>query len=123
MKMSLFEQLGGAPAVEEAVERFYEKVLADSRINAFFEGVDMDRQRKHQVRFLTYAFGGSPTYNGRGMRVAHERLVREENLNDAHFDAVLENLAATLADLGIAGDLIAQVGATAESIRDDVLAR
>lgn len=121
--MSLFEQLGGAPAVEVAVDRFYEKVLADPRINSFFEGVDMDRQRRHQVRFLTYAFGGSPTYNGRGMRAAHERLVREQHLNDDHFDAVVENLAATLAELGIAEELIAEVGATAESIRDDVLAR
>jgi len=121
--MSLFEQLGGAPAVEVAVDRFYEKVLADPRINGFFVGVDMDKQRRHQVRFLTYAFGGSPTYNGRGMRVAHEKLVREQHLNDDHFDAVVENLAATLAELGIAEELIAEVGATAESVRDDVLVR
>lgn len=121
--MSLYEQLGGAPAVEAAVDRFYEKVLADPRISHFFDGVDMDRQRRHQVRFLTYAFGGAPTYNGRGMRVAHEKLVREQGLNDSHFDAVVENLATTLADLGVAEPLIAQVGATAESIRDEVLAR
>lgn len=121
--MSLFEQLGGAPAVEVAVDRFYEKVLADPRINSFFVGVDMDRQRKHQVRFLTYAFGGSSSYNGRGMRAAHEKLVREQHLNDDHFDAVVENLAAALADLGISDELIAQVGMTAESVRDDVLVR
>ncbi len=121
--MSLFEQLGGAPAVEVAVDRFYEKVLADPRINGFFEGVDMDRQRRHQVRFLTYAFGGSSTYNGRGMRAAHERLVREQQLNDGHFDAVVESLAATLAELGVAENLIAEVGTIAETVRDDVLAR
>lgn len=109
--------------MEAAVDRFYEKVLADQRINGFFEGTDMARQRSHQVRFLTYAFGGSPSYSGRGMAAAHKRLVEEKGLNDDHFDAVVENLAATLEELGVAGELIGQVADVAESIRDEVLAR
>ena len=121
--MSLYDQLGGAPAVEAAVDRFYEKVLADERINHFFEGVDMDRMRNHQKRFLSYAFGGAPEYNGRGMRAAHQRLVDEKGLNDDHFDAVVENLAQTLEELEVAPELISEVAKVAESIRDEVLAR
>jgi truncated hemoglobin YjbI len=40
----LFERLGGAPAIDAAVGKFYEKVLADDRIKHFFEGVNMDLQ-------------------------------------------------------------------------------
>ncbi len=46
---TLFEQLGGAPAVDMAVDRFYDKVLADERIRHFFTGVDMARFPGHGV--------------------------------------------------------------------------
>jgi len=41
---SLYEQLGGEPAIEEAVERFYRRMLSDERVPHFFDDVDMDRQ-------------------------------------------------------------------------------
>lgn len=41
---TLFEQLGGTPAVDHVVEVFYRKVLKDSRISKFFDGVDMEKQ-------------------------------------------------------------------------------
>ncbi|MGI9213604.1 MAG: group 1 truncated hemoglobin, partial [Methylococcaceae bacterium] len=37
---SLYERLGGAAAVDAAVNIFYRKVIADHRINHFFAGVD-----------------------------------------------------------------------------------
>lgn len=64
----LFEQLGGAPAVDAAVDRFYRKVLKDERINRFFEGVDMDKQAAKQKAFLTMVFGGPHSYTGLDMR-------------------------------------------------------
>jgi hemoglobin len=44
-------------------------------------------------------------------------------LNDSHFDAVVELLGGTLAELGVAPALIGQVAAIAESTRADVLGR
>ncbi len=120
---TLYEKLGGETAVNAAVDLFYTKVLADDRIKHFFDGVDMERQSGHQKRFLTYAFGGSPTYSGRSMRAAHEHLVKEKGLNDAHFDAVLENLGNTLKELGVADELIQEAAGVAESTRADVLCR
>ncbi|MGB1061385.1 MAG: truncated hemoglobin, partial [Ketobacter sp.] len=38
---TLYEKIGGEPAVDAAVDLFYKKVLADERIKHFFEGVDM----------------------------------------------------------------------------------
>lgn len=118
---TLYEQLGGHPAVELAVDKFYDRVLADDRINRFFTEIDMLKQRNHQVAFLTYAFGGTTHYDGRSMQHAHQRLVTDLGLTDQHFDAVVENLAATLQELGVSDALIQQVGALAESIRGDVL--
>lgn len=52
---SLYEQIGGQPAVKAAVDLFYRKVLTDDRISEFFDGVDMDRQIAKQKGFLTMA--------------------------------------------------------------------
>jgi hemoglobin len=119
---SLYEQLGGAPAVDAAVDIFYRKVLSDDRISHFFEGVDMDRQIGKQKAFLTMVFGGPNNYTGLDMRRGHAHLV-QRGLNDSHFDAVVELLGGTLAELGVNPDLIAQVAALAESTRNDVLNR
>ena len=120
---TLYERLGGAAAIDAAVDIFYDKVLADARISHFFSNTDMTRQRSHQKAFLTYAFGGGPAYNGKGMRAAHQGLVDKLGLNESHFDAVVENLAATLAGLGVSDALIGEVAAVAASIKDDVLCR
>lgn len=120
---TLFERLGGEAAIDAAVDLFYDKVLADERINGFFTNTDMAAQRGHQKMFLSYAFGGMPGYNGRGMREAHAPLVEKMGLNDSHFDAVVENLASSLTELGVSDELIGEVAGVAESIRDDVLCK
>jgi hemoglobin len=108
--------------VDAAVDIFYRKVLADDRINQFFDGIDMDRQAAKQKAFLTFAFGGPNNYSGKDMRDGHAHLV-ERGLNDSHFDAVMENLGATLKELNVPDELIAEAAAIAESTRSDVLGR
>jgi hemoglobin len=122
MSKSLYEKIGGEAAVNAAVDIFYRKVLADNRINRFFEGVDMERQAAKQKAFLTFAFGGPNKYSGKDMRDGHAHLVKH-GLNDSHFDAVMENLGATLKDLNVPAELIAEAAAIAESVRNDVLGR
>lgn len=119
---SLYEQLGGEPAVNAAVDIFYRKVLQDERINHFFDTTDMDKQAAKQKAFLTMAFGGPNHYTGLDMRKGHAHLV-SRGLNDSHVDAVIELLGATLKELGVADELIAKVAAIAESARNDVLNR
>lgn len=120
--LSLYEQLGGDVAVNAAVDVFYRKVLADDRISRFFDSVDMDRHAAKQKAFLTMAFGGPNHYTGLDMRKAHAPLLKM-GLNDSHFDAVVELLGATLKDLGVPENLIAEVAAIAETTRNDVLNR
>lgn len=119
---SIYEQLGGEAAMGAAVDIFYRKVLSDDRIAKFFDGVDMDRQAAKQKAFLTMVLGGPSAYTGKDMRAAHAPLVAR-GLTDAHFDAVVENLGATLKELGVADALIAQVAAAAATTRNDVLGK
>lgn len=114
---SLYERLGGEVAINAAVDRFYEKVLADDLINHFFTTVDMERQAAMQKAFLTMAFGGPNNYTGKDMRSAHQHL----GLKEEHFQAVAGHLQSTLEELGVAEDLIGEVMAIAASTHDDVL--
>ena len=122
MSDTLFDKIGGEAAVDAAVDIFYRKVLADDTINKFFDGVDMETQAAKQKAFLTMAFGGPHSYTGKDMRLGHAHLV-EKGLNGSHFDAVMENLGATLTELGVPGDLIGEAAAIAESTRNDVLGK
>ncbi|MCM8539759.1 MAG: group 1 truncated hemoglobin [Lentisphaeraceae bacterium] len=118
--MSLYEKLGGDAAVDAAVDIFYRKVLMDDRISHYFDDIDMDLQAAKQKGFLTMVLGGPNNYTGKDMREAHKHL---KGLNDTHFDAVVENLGATLKELGVTDEDIAQVAGIAESVRGEVLNR
>ncbi len=119
---TLYERIGGKDALDAAVDIFYQKVLADDRINFWFEGVDMDKQRGKQKAFLAFAFGAPVKYSGKDMRDGHAHLVAK-GLNDDHFNAVAENLVATLNELNVPDELIQEIGTLLESTRDDVLGR
>ena len=68
------------------------------------------------------AFGGPNNYSGTDMRTAHAHLVKM-GLNASHFDAVMEHLGATLTELNVPAELIAQAAAIAESTRNDILGK
>ena len=119
MSTSIYDRIGGAAAVDAAVDIFYRKVLADERISSFFDDVDMDRQRAKQKAFLTFAFGGPNAYSGQDMRSAHAKM----KLTEQHFDAVMENLGATLTELGVPAELIGEAAAIALSVKGDIVSR
>lgn len=119
---SVYEQIGGEPAMAAAVDVFYRKVLGDDRISHFFEDVDMERQSAKQKAFLTMVCGGPSSYSGKDMRAGHRHLV-QRGLNDLHFDAVTGHLKETLEELGVSAELVGKVLAIAESARADVLNR
>ena len=93
---SVYERIGGEPSVDAAVDIFYDKVLADKRINYMFEETDMSELKAHQKRFLTVAMGGPNEYTGKNMREAHKFVNGGEHPTEEHFGAVAENLVGTL---------------------------
>lgn len=115
--MSIYEKIGGAPAVDAAVDIFYRKVLSDDRISEFFDTVDMEGQHVKQKAFLTMAFGGPNNYTGKDMRAAHKHM----KLTEEHFNAVAENLVETLKELSVPQEYIDEIIAVCLSVKDDVL--
>ena len=115
--MSVYEAIGGAAAVDAAVDIFYRKVLSDDRISEFFYTVDMADQHKKQKAFLTMAFGGPNEYTGKDMREAHAHM----NLEEMHFTAVAEALVGTLEELSVPQEHIDSIVGIAVSVKDDVL--
>lgn len=119
-EQSLFERIGGMTAVNSSVDLFYEKVLADEKLNTFFENVDMENQAGKMKAFLAYAFGAPmAAYTGKIMRYAHSKM----SINEDHFAAVEHHLINTLKELNIEENLIKEVVAIAQSTKDDVLNR
>ena len=115
--MSVFDRIGGAPAVDAAVDIFYKKVLSDDRISHFFDTVDMEGMHAKQKAFLTMAFGGPNEYTGKDMREAHKHM----NLTEEHFTAVAEALVGTLEELEVPQADIDEIVGIAVSVKDDVL--
>ena len=102
-----FERIGGESAVNAAVDRFYERVLADPELKDFFNGVSMSRLKAHQFAFLSQALGGPKQYSGASMRDAHSRLPIEQR----HFDSVAVHLVETLRELGVPEEIVGEIGA------------
>ena len=115
--MSIFELIGGPPAMTAAVDDFYRRVMADPALSPYFDGIDMRRLKNHQRAFISAAIGGPEPYVGRSMREAHSHL----DIAPAHFDRVVDHLAETLADLGVSVDIIGQIGAKLAPLKDEIV--
>jgi hemoglobin len=114
---SIYDAIGGAPAVDTAVTDFYLRVLADPQLAPFFAAKDMERLKAHQRKFLAAALGGPQLYAGRDMSAAHAGL----GITDADFDAVVGHLAATLGSLGVPPETIAEIASALVPLRTEIV--
>lgn len=114
---SAYDEIGGAGALKAAVAVFYQRVLDDPDLQAWFSDVDLQRLKAHQRAFLSHALGGPDLFAGRSMAEAHAGLA----ITDDAFQAVVEHLVITLHDLGISSEQLDRVRSTVEALRDDVV--
>lgn len=107
---SLYDRLGGQPAINAVVDDFVGNVAADKRINGFFARTDIPRLKKNLADQICAGTGGPCTYTGRDMRTAHKGM----NITDAQFTALVEDLQKTLDKFKVPakeqGDLLAVLG-------------
>jgi len=92
VKPTLYERLGGQPAVVAVVDDFVGNVAADQRINHFFAHTSADRLKQLLVQQICAGTGGPCTYTGRSMQEAHHGM----GVTDADFNALVEDLVKTL---------------------------
>jgi hemoglobin len=117
LQPSIYEAIGGEPAVRAAVDRFYERVWSDPDLVGWFAEIDPYRLKDHQRAFISAALGGPDGYAGRSMAEAH----RGRAITDAAFDRVVEHLADALADLGVSEATIGTIAGALAPLRGDVV--
>ncbi len=80
MKQSLFEAIGGLPAMEHVHTVFYDKVYAHPWLGQFFEGHDQKIIELRQTQFMAEKMGSKTVYPGRELDVSHMRMYITEEL-------------------------------------------
>jgi hemoglobin len=89
---SLYDRLGGKPALEAVVGEVWALTSVDKRINHYFAKTKPDVFAGKMVDFLCEASGGPCKYTGKDMVAAHVGM----KLTDADFNALAENIVKSL---------------------------
>jgi hemoglobin len=90
---SIYDAIGGEPALVAVVDDFYVRVTGDPELAVFFAGTNMARLKGRQVEFFAAALGGPHTYTGATVREAH----RGRGIGQEHFDLAAGHLIAASA--------------------------
>ena len=114
---SLYERIGGAPAINAAVDEFYERVLADPDLARFFRAKQMKNLKQAQVDFFTQSLGGPAVYKGRSMSDAHARLP----ITAEQFGKVADHLGDALRHLGVEHGMVSEVISAVAPLADDIV--
>jgi hemoglobin len=118
-EVSIYEALGGEPALVAVVDDFYARVLADPQLAGFFAGVSMNRLKGKQVEFFAAALGGPQVYQGPSMRQVHAG----RGISQADFDMVAVHLVGALAAADVPAEIIGQIAAVITPLADEIVSR
>ena len=116
---SLYERLGGRPAIEAVVDDFIGNVAADGRINQRFANANIPTLKTRLVDQICEATGGPCTYTGQSMRDAHVGM----KITDAEFNALVEDLVKSLDTFKVGATEKNQLLSALGSMRPDIVGR
>lgn len=94
---SLYNRLGGKPAIATVIDAFVANVAKDTRVNGRFATTDIPRFKGHMVDQVCAATGGPCTYSGRNMVTTHKGM----GITTAEFSAVVQDLVKALNTLNV----------------------
>jgi hemoglobin len=118
---SLYERLGGQPAVRAVVSGLVDRILLDTRVNKWFAHAASSPENAAAYKakltdFVCQATGGPCQYSGRDMVSAH----RGRGVTGEAFDAVVQDLIGVLDNLKVPakekGELLQILGPLKASI-------
>lgn len=116
---SLYERLGGKPAIQAVVDDFIGNVAADPRINGFFANTSIPRLNSMLVSQICEASGGPCKYTGRDMKSAHTGM----GVTDGHFNALVEDLVKSLNKFNVPEKEKNELLAALASMKSDIVGR
>lgn len=114
---TLYEKLGGAPAIENLVTAFYQNVLADPMLQPFFQDTSIEKLVSIQKAFFCVALGGPEPKFERSLFEVHRGMGIERK----HLTRFTEHLLNTLRELGVDKDDANSVYVRIGQYADDVL--
>jgi hemoglobin len=94
---TLYERVGGLPTIRQVVDDFVNRLRADPRVQEFFADSNIPMVKERITHLTCEVAGGPCTYLGADMKTSHVGL----RISDAHFDAVVEDFAASLDKFGV----------------------
>ncbi|CAH0256501.1 Group 1 truncated hemoglobin GlbN [Pseudomonas sp. Bi70] len=94
---SLYRDLGEKPGITRIVEGMLINVAGDPRIVQFFTKVDIAGLRDKLVDKFCVIAGGPCVYAGDTLEESH----KGQNLTPSHFNALVENLQASMDSQGV----------------------
>jgi hemoglobin len=71
MASTLFDDLGGEPALRQIIDRFVDRVFDDVMIGFFFRNARRERIKEKEYEFAARHLGADVTYTGRPIEEAH----------------------------------------------------
>lgn len=114
---TLYERLGGEPAITSVVHKFYDYMLSDDIVAPFFANTDMTKQKQRQIQFITLVTGGPNVYEGVDMKKAHDKM----KISMKEFDETWVNLNKSLNDHNVPQDMIDELKEVFYSVVDDIV--
>jgi hemoglobin len=95
--VSLYDDLGGEPALRRIVDRFVERLFSDPMIGFFFARANKARIIEKEFEFAAEHLGGGVEYTGRPLVAAHAA----HQIFDGQFLRRLQILRETLDEFGV----------------------
>ena len=114
---TLYERLGGSAAITAVIDDFVARCAGDDRISGKFARTDIARLKAMLVEQVSAATGGKVKYTGRGMRETHDGM----QVTAGEFDALVEDLVATLNQLGVSEKSQTQLLGVLAPLRGDIV--
>ena len=115
---SLYERLGGRTRITGFIADVIANHLANPIVGVRFRHVrDLEALKAHAVDFFCAGSGGTETYSGRDMRVAHAGM----NISEQEFVATLDDILAALDKNGVGPQERQEVLAILYSLKDDIV--
>ena len=126
MKKSLYDRLGGKPAITAVVDEFVGRAASDPNVNFTRKGVpgaewqatpeNVAHLKVQLVDFFSKVTGGPDNYKGKSMKEVHAGM----QITPAEFEAAASDLKATLDKFKVPApeqaELMRVVGSTAPDI-------
>jgi hemoglobin len=114
---TLFDKLGGQQGIEQLVDEFYKRIMADNTLSPYFAHTDMERQHRQQTAFFSEIFDGPKQYKGRTMETTHKGL----NLQPQHFELIAKHLKEAAAARGVSPEDTNAAVARVANLKDAIL--